>query len=62
MGVRNDKVDGATDQQKENEMHNTWEDHFEKTVERKLENLRLDLQYGTVVCLKKLIMISICVN
>ena len=44
LGGRNDKVDGATDEQKENEMHNTWEDHFEKTVESKLENLRLNLQ------------------
>ena len=44
LGSRNDKVNGATDEQKENEMHNTWEDHFEKTVESKLENLRLNLQ------------------
>ena len=44
LGGRNDAVDGATDEQKENEMHNTWEDHFEKTVESKLENLRLNLQ------------------
>ena len=44
LGGRNDAVDGATDEQKEKEMDNTWEDHFEKTVESKLENLRLNLQ------------------
>ena len=44
LADKKDEADGVTGEQKEKEMDNTWEDHFEKAVESKLENLRLNLQ------------------
>lgn len=44
LGGKIDAVDGASGEQ-EDETDSTWEDYFEKAVDSKLENLRLNLRH-----------------
>lgn len=52
LGGKMDKVDGASDEQ-ENEIDNTWGDYFEKAVDSKLENLRLNMRHELKGILEK---------